>query len=129
MTTAPSSQTLPSQSALDREIMKLSFGDDRTFTCGTMRIYMRDAPELAEKALAAIRQGDNEAMAVNAHALKGITSYFNRGEMYQLCLTIEHLGRDSALPLQSVHALGTWSQMNAGLTEMLAAMKQYLNEE
>lgn len=117
-----------SRDALDRETMKLSFGDDKAFACDTMRIYMRDAPGLAEKALAAIRQGDNEALAVNAHALKGITSYFTRGEMYRLCLTLEHLGRDSALPLQSVHALGTWSQINAGLTEILAAMRQYFTE-
>lgn len=125
MTSAPD-QAYPE--IFDQETMKHSFGGDREFTCATMRIYMRGAPALAEKALAAIKGGDNEALAVNAHALKGITSYFTRREMFRLCLTLEHLGRDNALPPQAVNALGTWAQMSAGLKEMLAAMERYLSE-
>ena len=114
---------------LDQKVMQSSFGENKDFAHDTMRIYLRNAPELAEKALDAIKQGDNAGLTSNAHALKGITAYFTRKELYELCLELEHMGRDKILPLQSVHALGRWSRMNAGLKEIIAAMEACLAEE
>ena len=114
---------------LDQKIMQGSFGGNTDFVRDTMRIYLRNAPALAEDALGAIRQGDNAGLATSAHALKGITAYFTRRELYELCLELEHMGRDNALPLQSVHALGRWSRMNSELKELITAMEAYLAEE
>lgn len=114
---------------LDQKTMRLAFGDDKAFACATMRIYMRDAPALAQKAYEALQAGDNQGLAANAHALKGITAYFTRGEMHKACLALEMLGRENCLPLQSVHALGLWASINSRLQDMLADMRRYAGDE
>ena len=113
---------------LDKSIMRLSFGEDRSFIGATMQIYMRDAPILAQKAYDALMAGNNADLASHAHALKGITGYFTKGELYTSCLDLEKLGRESELPLQAVHALGIWSTINNYLGDMLQAMQDYLEE-
>lgn len=112
---------------LDAATMRLSFGEDTTFICATMQIYMRDAPVLAQKALTALRAENNDELASNAHALKGITGYFNKGELYKACLDLEMLGRSGGLPLQAVHALGLWAAINSQLHEMLGAMQYFVH--
>lgn len=112
---------------LDQAIIGKAFGDDRSFICATMQIYMRDAPALARKAYESLQAGNNGELAANAHALKGITGYFTRGGMYSSCLELEMLGKNEGLPLQSVHALGLWSAINNYLRDMLDEMRDYMD--
>lgn len=107
--------------------MRLAFGEDRSFASTTMGIYMRDAPVLAQKVLEAIQNEDNAGLASHAHALKGITGYFTRENLYNVFLDLETLGRDGGLPLQSVHALGLYAAADSLLREMLLSMQNYLD--
>lgn len=111
---------------LDPEVMRLSFGEDRQFTCDTMCIYLRDAPTLAKKCLAAIRASDNEELTQAAHALKGITGYFTKNDAYKHCLDLEYLGRENGLPLRAVHGMGLLSSINVALEQICREMKSYI---
>ena len=118
-------ETLPGD-ILDPLVMRLSFGGDKSFICDTMRMYVRDAPGMAHEVLAAVREEDNGQLASRAHALKGMTGYFTRADLYKSCLELEMLGRSQGLPLQSVHALGLWAGLNVRLADTLKAMERYI---
>ncbi len=116
-------------SAIDWELLELSFAGNPEFIVDSMTLYMRDAPKLLQEAISAAERTDNAGLTVNTHALKGITSYFTRTGAYSLCLDLEELGRENALPANrpEVNRLLNLlrGHMDQLYTEMQTAMKRY----
>ena len=113
---------------LDADLMTASFGSDREFAAQTIRLFMRDAPGLARSALASLRAEDNAGLVAHAHALKGIIGYFTKGELHEAVRELEMLGREGALPVQAVRALGCWARMDPSLQRLLLEMEELLAE-
>ena len=111
---------------LDPTCMGASFGGDREFAVQTIRLFMRDAPEMSQRLGEAVKADDNAQLSVDAHALKGIISYFNRGELYEAALELETLGREKGLPSQAVHVLGCWVRLDTLLKKILREMEIFL---
>lgn len=113
---------------LDPEIMQLSFSGDKNLICQGMRIYMRDAPSLLEKIEKAIASGDNDELFDKSHALKGITGYYNKGLLYQSCLSIERAGRANLLPEEKQTLTLQMGSLKKQVSDMLTDMQKYMEE-
>lgn len=109
----------------DQEIMEHSFSGDAELTKQSMALYLRDAPKLLQEIEVAITQDDNSALTVNAHALKGITSYYTKSEPFELCLAVERMGREEALPGAKAEITHKVALLSEKLEELMRAMGTY----
>ncbi len=112
--------------AVTAEALEASFGGDREFAAQSVRLFMRDAPGLTWGILEAVRTDDNEALALNAHALKGMVGYFTQGDLYEAAFELEMLGRKQALPTLAVHVLACLVKLDGLLKRLLGGMKDFL---
>jgi PAS domain S-box-containing protein len=126
----PASGEEATMSALfDPDMMQRYFSGDAELAGQSMRIYLCDAPELFTEIENAVSRDDNGALAVNAHALKGITSYYNtRGEIFTLCLQIERMGREKSLPDLKAEVTRSVARLGAKMEELMQAMNAYIAE-
>ena len=109
---------------LDYDLIALSFGSNKDLLHKSMQIYLRDAPKLLAEINAAIDRDDNGALVVGAHALKGITSYYSKGAVFQAALELENKGRQNTLPAENVAV----KQMAADFAELVEAMIDEMKE-
>lgn len=80
---------------LDIAIVTDCIGEEVQDIAESMRIFMRNAPKLIEQAETAVAQGDGEALAKAAHALKGITRYYTAGALCESIFALELMaGKD-----------------------------------
>jgi CheY-like chemotaxis protein len=96
-TAEPAGATKPAGAVLDRALLERGFGTNRSFAEDTMKLYLRDVPELMRLVRQAVEEGNAGELAEKSHALKGITGYFTRGEPYTLCRALEEMGRSGEL--------------------------------
>ncbi len=83
---------------LDADFLERSFADDRDLAEQGIKIYLRDLQQQLKEIRHAIIQNDNATLTASAHALKGLTGYYSKSEMYTSCLHLETMGREQALP-------------------------------
>lgn len=111
---------------LDSEVMRQSFGDDKGFACDSMTLYLRDAPGRLRDIRESVDNDDNEALATSAHALKGMTGYYNRETPYTACLALEMLGREKGLPDKRAAAVSQLSMLEIQIQIIMRKMTDYL---
>lgn len=118
----------PAETHLNPEAIKEAFGDDQPLICQAMRIYMRDAPQLAEGIERAIASGENDELVSKSHALKSITGYYGKGRLYDSCLSIEKAGRAGMLPEEKSSLARQAGGLARLLDGMLREMRRYVEE-
>ncbi|MBE1237788.1 response regulator [Phaeovibrio sulfidiphilus] len=79
-------------------VMERNFEGNTSFIEKAVELYLRDGPALMKDIGDAIAESDNEKLRISAHALKGISGFFNRGELIAACLALEDAGRKGLLP-------------------------------
>ncbi len=84
---------------LDMALMRLTIGTEAEYIKSAMRIYMRDAPKLLNKIKEAVAANDNRTLAAHAHSLKGITSHYTAGTLYNNIFSLELIGKNDKLPV------------------------------
>ncbi|MDR0577770.1 MAG: response regulator [Candidatus Accumulibacter sp.] len=117
---------LPRAEAFDRELMNQVFGGDTEFIKKSIEIYLRDAPGLLAEVEGALERDDNDALTVNAHSLKGITSYYTKSDVYRECSELERMGRSASLPGEKEKALALAAELKARLRILTDAMRDCL---
>jgi PAS domain S-box-containing protein len=120
----PSGAAPRGKALLDGALLERSFGSNRDFAETTMKLYLRDAPGLTALMLKALQEGDNGDLAEKAHALRGITGYFTKGEPYTLCRDLETLARAGELPEKA----GQAERLMRRLQDCMDALSQELRE-
>jgi|GEM_PF-1528922 Signal transduction histidine kinase len=114
---------LPQGPHIDWAVVENNFAYDTSLFTDSVHIYLRDAPKLLGKIEEALKTGDSRGLYLGAHALKGITGYFSRGALYELCLAIEKAATAGAIAEQQVFH----EQEVARLAAMLAAIIEEMN--
>jgi two-component system sensor histidine kinase/response regulator len=61
------------------------------------RIFLREAPEILQRLHDALERGDAEAVAIEAHSMKGSVSNFGAATATEAALAIERMGREKNL--------------------------------
>lgn len=106
--------------------LEKSFSGNREFMADSMMLYIRDAPRLLHEAYLAVERVDNAALTVNAHSLKAISGYFNKGTTYEECFQLEELGRAGQLPERRAEAHYRISGLRNLIDRMLVEMHQFI---
>ena len=114
--------------AIDRELMYRSIGDDPDTLKQAMNIYLVDAPQLFKDMVAAVERGDNAALVNAAHALKGITAYYTREDVYLKLKYMAETGREKTLLADKAALEQDFHLLHKGLTELLFSIQKFLNE-
>ena len=114
--------------AIDRELMYRSIGDDPETLKQAMNIYLVDAPQLFKDMVAAAERGDSTALVNAAHALKGITAYYTREDVYLKLKYMAETGRGKALLEDKAALEQDFHLLHKGLTELLFSIQTFLNE-
>jgi PAS domain S-box-containing protein len=125
-TAEPAGEAKPGAALLDRALLERGFGTNRSFAEDTMKLYLRDAPGLVRLLRQAIEEGDAGELAENAHALKGITGYFTRGEPYTLCRALEDMGRSGELSKNDFAAETVMRRLEEGIEALLLEINQFI---
>ena len=112
----------------DHDIMERFFAGDISLAKQSMAVYLRDVPQLLGEVETAITRGDSSALRQNAHALKGVTGYYTKGEAYELCLALEHMGRDGALPGGEAAAVQTMARLRETIGALMQGMRTYCGD-
>jgi CheY-like chemotaxis protein len=116
-----------SPALLDPDVMERIFADNEELAKQSMSLYLREAPGLLADIVKAVSGDDNDALTGGAHALKGLTSYYTRGEPFALCLQLEHMGRERLLPAAKDEAAKNAALLGAKAAELMRAMEAYIS--
>jgi CheY-like chemotaxis protein len=119
-------ESIPETEVFDTELMHKVFGEDPEFIKKGMEIFLRDAPRLLGEVESALEHGDNSALTINAHSLKGITSCYTKSQIYQDCFDLEQLGRSDSLPDKKEEAERLLDGLKIRLRKLTDAMEDYL---
>ncbi len=111
---------------LDPEAIKRSFSSFPDLAIKSMNIFLKDAPKLVADIQKALEMSDNQGLTVNAHAVKGLVSYYTKGEIYETALKLENMGRNEELPGNSEEVRKTLYLLEEQLEEISKAMDTYL---
>ena len=79
---------------LNLAIVADCIGDDADDIANSMRIFMRNAPDLITRARQSIENSDSRDLASSAHALKGIIRYYSSGSLYEDLYSLELMAND-----------------------------------
>ncbi len=116
----------PVDPPLDAEAIKRSFAGFPDLAIKSMNIFIKDAPTILDEIRLAIKQNDNSSLTVNAHAIKGLVSYYTKGKIYETALEMENMGRDQKLPEHIDTAQKNLLFIEEELEEMMKAMQKYI---
>ncbi len=114
---------------LDAEQIKRSFSAFPDLAIRSMTVFIKDYLGLMHEMTEALKQQDNSSLKVNAHAIKGLVSYYTKGDIYELALTLENMGRDEFLPNQADEVQKTLFMLEEEMEAIVKAMQIYLNDE
>ena len=110
---------------LDRENVSKTIGNNPTLIKKIITLYFRDAPKILSEIEEAIKNEDNKKLSENAHALKGITSYYTVDATYNLCLTLEQFGKKNSMPEKNEEIKNSLSQLKDMLSLLMDELKTY----
>jgi hypothetical protein len=71
---------------------------------------------------------DNQALTVNAHTLKGITSYYTKAGVYRTCLELEAIGRSESLPEDKDEAFQTARKLQKQVMMLTDSMQEFIKK-
>ncbi len=114
---------------LDADQIKRSFSSFPDLALKSMEVFIKDIPGLMREIINAHKHQDNSNLKVNAHAIKGLVSYYTKGEIYELALALENQGRDEALPDKADAVQKNIFLLEEELEAIIASMKIYLKNE
>ena len=113
---------------LDKENINKTIGTDPNLIKKIISLYLRDAPKLLNEIDEAVKNSDNKKMGENAHALKGITGYYNTDDVYNMCLKLEQLGKANAIPEKNAEITDSLSQLKDFISRLLEELKIYVEQ-
>ena len=115
-------------SAIDREILDRSFAGNEDFIRESIRLYLRDAPNLMREVAEAVERKDGAGLAVASHALKGITGYFTKSGVYESALALEELGRSGLTRENQAAADVLLGALSVGVDCLFTEMREYMKK-
>jgi HPt (histidine-containing phosphotransfer) domain-containing protein len=113
---------------IDRENISKTIGSNPALIKKILSLYFRDAPKLLDDVEEAIKNNDNKKLSEQAHALKGITSYYNIDTVYNLCLKLERSGKENSLPEKHEEIINSLVQLKDMLSLLIEQLKIYSEE-
>ena len=113
---------------LDLALMRLSFGENQALTVKSMDLYHRDAPVLVEEISAALARGDLAEAAAKAHALKGISSYYTKGEPFTTAADLDKGAKAANRPEDQEILMELAGRLRLEVAALLKEMTDYLNK-
>ena len=113
---------------INRENINKTIGTDPNLIKKIVSLYFRDAPKLLAELEEAAKNEDNKNMAEKAHALKGITSYYNNDVVYNLCLKLERAGKENSMPEKNEEINSSLSQLKEMLSLLIEELKVYIEQ-
>ena len=113
---------------LDKENINKTIGSDPNLIKKIITLYLRDAPKLLNEIDEAVKSGDNKKMSENAHALKGITGYYNNGDVYNICLKLEQSGKTDCMPEKNEEIADSLSQLKDFISRLIEELKVYIEQ-
>ncbi len=114
------------ETMLDQDAMDKVFAGHAKLIVQSMNLYLRDAPGIFEQISKAVDDGDNAALSMSAHTLKGITRYYTTGPGHVLCLELEMMGRESKLPAEDQVAREKVIALRGYLAKLQKEMEVYI---
>jgi len=111
---------------IDEDNIHKTIGKDPNLIKKIISLYLRDAPKLLDDVEDAIKNGDNKKLADNAHALKGITGYYNIGDVYNMCLKLEQAGKANSMPEKNQEMSDSVSQLKNLISDLIEELKIYI---
>lgn len=108
--------------------MRQFLGHEPILIRKSMEIYLRDAPVLAAQVREALAVNDKYTLGEKSHTLKGISSYFTRGELYRSALALEHLGRGLE-DENSISSQKELDRMTRATNHLYGDIRSYLAEQ
>ena len=113
---------------IDKENIKKTIGADPNLIKKIVTIYLRDAPRLLSEIDEAVKIDDNKKLSDSAHALKGITGYYNIDISQDLCLRLEQFGKGNSLPEKKEDIINLLSQLQDKLSLLNEQLKVYIEQ-
>ena len=113
---------------MDESNIHSTIGKDPTLIKKIVSLYLRDAPKLLNDIEEASKNGDNKKMGESSHALKGITGYYNTGDVYNMCLKLEQLGKANSMPEKNEEVTNSLSQLKDFISQLLEELKAYIEQ-
>ena len=121
--------TRPAKSAeplMDENVIKLSFGNNQNLLKKSMDIYLRDAPNLLASLMAAIEADDFNDVSTQAHALKGISSYYTRGGPFELARLLDLAAQKDPGPEMRMEIRKLGAALSQAVADLAAVMRERL---
>ena len=113
---------------LDIENINKTIGTDPNLKKKIISLYLRDAPKLLNEIDEASKINDNKKMGDTAHALKGITGYYNNGNVYSMCLKLEQLGKANSMPEKNEEIAASLTQLKDFIACLIEELKIYVEQ-
>jgi HPt (histidine-containing phosphotransfer) domain-containing protein len=110
---------------VNRENITKTIGSNPDLIKKIITLYFRDAPKLLDEVGEAVNEGDNKKLSEKAHALKGITSYYNTDTIYNLCLQLEQFGKGNNMPEKNEEIKNSLIQLKNMLSLLIEQLKIY----
>ena len=116
------------ENLINRENINKTIGKDPNLIKKIISLYFRDAPKLLGELEEAVKNKDNKDISDKAHALKGITSYYNTDDVYNLCLKMERFGKDNGMPEKNEEIINSLSELKNMLSLLIEELKTYVEQ-
>ncbi len=110
------------------EFARLSVGNDVRIVVKAAQIYVRDTPALLREAAHALSQGEQDTLAKKIHTLKGLTSYYTDGELFERILAFEALCRRGSLSEQRAEAEEKFQALLRDIGTLMEELSAYVEQ-
>ena len=105
--------------AIDIELLMDNFGGDAGILQSAIELFVDTYADEMQRIRSALEAGDARAMGENAHSLKGVVGMFTRADAYELCYSIEQLGRNGEISDRTRNLVGCLETEISALVESL----------
>jgi len=126
--TAPEAQPA-AEAAMDENIMKRSFGNNRNLLKKSMELYLRDAPNLMNNLKKALQAEDFKQTAGMAHSIKGISGYYTQAGPFELARLLDLAARKRPGPKMKAKLNHLSAELEKAVAALIAAMNERLLTE
>ncbi len=106
--------------------LRQSLGDDAEIITRAIAMYLRDASKLVQEITEALEASDMPAAAQKAHSVKGITSYYANGQLYENIVAFEALCKAGPPHADQEAARALLQAIEEDVTALLDELAAYL---
>lgn len=106
------------QPVLDQAAVLARVGGDAELLKELVGLFLAECPKLLSEMREAVARGDAKALARAAHALRGSVSNFEEGDVFDVVLRLEEMGREGLL----THAEEAYAALEEGIARLQPAL-------